>query len=333
MKERLVYGAKSTCYGLVNSCQFVVNALRAQGIEAEVQQVPDYNHIDRVVHKYRPTHCFVEAIWVVPEKFRELAKLHPKVNWIVRIHSMIPFLVIEGMCFDWMNAYLKLASEGIKISLSCNNDKLLEDLRVVYDNVSYTPNIYNPQHVAEPFELSIDKSPDVLNIGCFGALRPLKNHAQQALWAIKFADEHNKTLHFHVNVSDHETNETTPVLKNLDNIFKGKKHKYFKHNWLPHPKFLYLVQQMDINMQISFTETFNIVAADSVQVGVPIVVSKEIDFVDESCRVNPSSPDDVFRALELCLFRGKRLAARNKKLLSQSAKDSLTQWESFLKLT
>ena len=103
IKERKVYGTKTVSYGLVNSCEFVANALHKCGIRAKVVQVIDNNGIDKEVHEYKPTHCFIEALWVTPSKFEILAKLHPKVKWNVRIHSMIPFLVSEGMSFEWIN--------------------------------------------------------------------------------------------------------------------------------------------------------------------------------------------------------------------------------------
>ena len=80
VKERLVYGTKAVCYGLVHSCQFIVNKLQEHGVECKVIQFPDYNDIDRVVSEYKPSHCMIEAIWVSPSKIQELAKLHPKIH-------------------------------------------------------------------------------------------------------------------------------------------------------------------------------------------------------------------------------------------------------------
>lgn len=302
IKERKVYGTKTASYGLVNSCEFVVNALHKCGIRAKVVQVIDNNGIDKEVHEYKPTHCFIEALWVTPSKFEILAKLHPKVKWNVRIHSMIPFLVSEGMSFEWINEYQKLHKEkGINISVSCNNIRLLRDLNVVYNNIEFTPNIYC-LGTSKPHNIHVDKSHDILNVGCFGALRILKNHCQEAFWAIEFAQSLHKKLHFHINVSEHETNETSPVLKNLIEIFKYSPHKLILHRWLPHEDFLGLVKKMDLGLQISFTETFNIVAADFVECGIPVVVSNEIDFVHPFSKVNPSEPFDVMVAMYVAYY-------------------------------
>src|ERR1700686_515277 len=82
--------------GLLNSAQFIVDMLNDNGVEAKLEIVNDNNDIDREVHKYKPDVVVVEALWVVPEKFDVLRKLHPRVKWIVRSHSDFPFLATEG---------------------------------------------------------------------------------------------------------------------------------------------------------------------------------------------------------------------------------------------
>jgi hypothetical protein len=318
VKERKVYGTKTTSYGLVNSCQFIVNVLNEHGIESKVVQVIDNNYIDKEVTDFKPTHCFIEALWVVPEKFEVLSKLHPTVKWTVRLHSMIPFLVSEGMSFDWIDQYEALRTEkGINIYVSCNNNKLFSDLRCIYSSVEFAPNIYYPDKAPYSDDIKVEKGDNILNIGCFGALRILKNHCQQAVWAIEFADKHKKKLNFHVNVSNYETDETCPVLKNLRAIFKRTNHTLFEHMWLSHQDFITLVSQMDFGMQISFTETFNIVAADFVHTNVPVVVSTEIDFVNSLSTVNPSNRDSILNAMNL-VYGKKRdeLVALNRDLLN-----------------
>src|SRR5580698_6050865 len=95
-------------FGLINSCRFISNALQKNGIDSKVVSVNDNNDIDREVHNYRPTHVFIEALWVVPDKFQELIPLHPDVEWYVRIHSKIPFLANEGMAVEWLKKYYEL---------------------------------------------------------------------------------------------------------------------------------------------------------------------------------------------------------------------------------
>ena len=75
---KLRSGFYGPSFGLINSCKFVANALAKYGIEAKVVTVVDNNSIDREIHQYKPTHVFIEALWVVPSKFKELIPLHPR---------------------------------------------------------------------------------------------------------------------------------------------------------------------------------------------------------------------------------------------------------------
>jgi len=129
---------------------------------------------------------------------------------------------------------------------------------------------------------------NTISIGCFGALRPLKNHLQQAIWAMMFADKIGKHLEFHINRSEFEKDESSPVLKNLHSLFSSTPHTLVEHPWVEHDEFLKLVKTMDLGLQMSFTETFNIVTADFVYCGVPIVVSDEIDWMNFLYKANPS---------------------------------------------
>lgn len=334
VKERKVYGTKTKCYGLFNSCDFIARTLREMGIEAKTIQVIDNNCIDRAVSEFKPTHCFIEALWVVPSKFEILAKLHPQVKWSVRIHSMVPFLASEGIAFEWIEGYLDIREKGIDLSISCNNSKLHRDLTQLYGNsITYTPNIYNPISTIIPQKdkNKIAKSEEEFHIGCFGALRILKNQAQQAIWAIEFAESIGKTLVFHINVSEHEQKEAGPVLKNIKAIFNGTKHRLYEHSWYEHSDFLDVVRQMDMGMQVSFTETFNIVTADFVYCGIPIVVSKDISFINPLCRCDPSNTKSVLNSM----FWGRRfgddiIKLWNKWLLKSHNRRATKEWVNVL---
>ena len=52
------------------------------------------------------------------------------------------------------------------------------------------------------------------------------------------------------------------------------------------PEFIYLVSKMDIGLQVSLSETYNIVTADFVNQEVPVITSKEIPFVSSFSQVS-----------------------------------------------
>lgn len=337
IKQRYAYGEKTKAYGLYNSCDFVARKLIELGVDAKVVQVVDNNSIDREVTLYHPTDVFIEALWVVPDKFRILARLHPNVKWHIRLHSKTPFIATEGNAFNWLNQYMDLRKEGIDIELSANSYEFYDNLKSIYGsrNISYSPNLYYPSSNATPSDLvpDIRQNPNELHIGLFGALRPLKNHLQQAVWAIEFGDIINKPVAVHINVSEHEINSPTGVsniLSNLRNLFNGQfpHARLVEHPWYTHVDFLNVVKQMDLGMQVSYTETFNITAADFVYMNVPIVVSKEIDFVNPLCRINSNSSDSAISAMKIATkFKRLGLNRINKMLLDRWNQKATNQWE------
>lgn len=330
IKQRYVYGEKTKAYGLYNSCDFVARKLNEMGIETKVVQVKDNNDIDREVSKFKPTDCFIEALWVVPEKFNTLSKLHPSVTWHIRLHSKIPFLATEGIAFGWMNEYVQLRKHGVKILLSANNQELYDDLKELYPGcVTYTPNVYFPDEKKSE-KIVYHKDEKEFNIGLFGALRPLKNHLQQAIWADKFSKVINRPVAVHINATEHEktNSNTSSILTNIKNVFNNSSNRLVEHQWYPHSDFLQLVKQMDLGLQVSFSETFNITAADFVYMNVPLVVSNEIKFVNKLCRLKTSDTENALNVMKLAYEYGNYgLNMTNKYLLDRTNKNGLTVWK------
>ncbi len=293
-KKRLTeYGIS---YGLINSCRFLCNALKRLGVEAKVVSVLDNNAIDREVHQYKPTHVFIEALWVVPEKFKVLLPRYPKVKWYVRLHSNIPFLANEGIAMEWIVKYDALQKKHPNFHIAPNSKKLARDLRISR-NIStvYAPNVYCP-HLEEHIKYTkvpVHHHHDVLNIGCFGAIRPMKNHLTQAIAAMAFANRINKKLHFHINGRCEQHGEQ--FHRNLHHLFEGTKHKLVGHPWMPHDEFMGLVREMDLGM-----------SAD-----IPVIGSKEIGWLNFWYKEpDPTDADDIVWFLYLAYY-GKKIGLQN----------------------
>ena len=289
--------------GLYNSASFMNQMLVDSGIESNLVVVTDNNCIDREVTKYKPTHVVIEALWVVPTKFTVLCKLHPKVKWIIRLHSELPFLSNEGMAMDWIGDYSRFEN----VYIAANAPRALGEVRdfiksatglpkkKINEKIIYLPNYY-PQDMKHK-KYKIDS--EYVNVSCFGAVRPLKNHVIQAIAAIKFAEKIGKKLKFHINGGRIET-KGGPVMNNLMALFfhvSDRGHQLVKHEWTPRNEFLKICEKMDIGMQVSFSETFNIVSADLLSQGVPIVGSKEIPWINPLTIAEPTETEKIYKLL------------------------------------
>jgi hypothetical protein len=93
-----------------------------------------------------------------------------------------------------------------------------------------------------------------------------------------------------------------PVMNNLRGLFEhlyDEGHKLIEHEWAPREEFLALCSEMDIGLQCNFSETFNIVSADLISQGVPIVGSYEIPWASPAFNARPAESDEIANAMQL----------------------------------
>lgn len=321
-KKNMMYSFVSYCRrssGLFNSTRFIVESLVARGITAEIVEVGDNNDIDRECARFKPTVVVIEALWVVPEKYEVLMKLYPDVQWLVHLHSNIPFLQLEGIAMDWI---MRAADMGVRHI--ANSTESFDALSVIIPgNLIYLPNVYN----GEPQDpVKYDKLAPILNVGCFGAIRPMKNQLTQALAAIQCARKLKKHLRFHINASRVETGGN-PVLKNLQQLFELVDNaELVQHAWFEPDEFItFLHDEIDVGMQVSMTETFNVVTADYVTAGVPIVVSKEVMWAAEQNKVIEDHVTEMSDIMAKVLGQ-KFLITKNQTLLDKFSKAAQKLW-------
>ena len=289
--------------GLYNSSNYLNTILNTMGIESTVDYAIDNNCIDRIVTKHKPTHVIIEALWVVPPKFNILCQLHRKVKWIIRFHSDMPFMACEGSAMSWISKYSMFKN----LYIGCNAPRFFREVKVflkakklsdneINEKVIYLPNYYP----VDTFKTKIKEEKDEINICCFGAIRPLKNQLIQAISAIEFATKINKKLCYHINATRVETNGS-PVYHNIKGLFTelpSDRFELVEHSWYDKEEFLSVCSQMDIGLQVSFSETFNIVGCDILSQGVPIVCSYDIPWsINKKYNAIPTDSVDITNKL------------------------------------
>ncbi len=329
-KKRMTYGDCTMMSGLYNSVQFISDMLNEQGFESKHVDVTDGNDIDREVYGYKPTHVFIEALWATPEKIKEVAKLHPTVKWYIRLHSELPFIALEGIAMMWLFDYVKIPN----VHIAANSQRIgFEIQHLLKSDVEYLPNYYPIENARSFWHWENKKhEKNTLDIGCFGAIRQLKNQFSQAVAAITFANKMKKKLRFHINVERQEGSYAQTVLKNIRHLFKNMpQHELVEHAWLSREDFLKLIQTMDISMQVTFSETYNIVTADAVANHIPVVVSPEVRWVSDRYKVSPTSVDEMVDGLGLALKDGAHGShGINLYCLTRFNRQSISIWANFL---
>ncbi len=296
--------------GLSISVTQVQIMLSKMGIECKVVHVVDGNAIHKEVVAYKPTHVVIESFWVVPTKFTELQaqKNCAGIHWIVRCHSNTEFLAHEGVVFGWALEYQR---RGVTVAFNSKAAERTIRALVLAEGLvprtAYLPNYYDFDYkkprllcwlAAEfLFKKPVLKEKGVLNIGCFGAIRPLKNHMNQALASILFARYLGLKLRFHVNVSRIE-NQGDALLRSLKSLFENKSDcTLVAVPWMDHAVFLdYQKREIDMVTQVSMSETFNIVSADAVAMEIPVVGSN-IPWLDSRFQADPIDVQRIVRVM------------------------------------
>lgn len=159
----------------------------------------------------------------------------------------------------------------------------------------------------------------------------MKNQLLQAFAAINFADGIGRNICFYINANRAEQNGENN-LKNIRALFKGTEHKLVEVPWLEHKEFVQLIAGFDLGMQVSFTESFNLVTADFVHQGVPILVGDDISWMPEKSRVSPTAYGEIVRKLSQIYNCPKNYTTSNSKSLERYNKHSKLQWKEFLGL-
>ena len=339
LKERhdyYCYSSTQEVYktGMYNSCKFVVDMLNNSGFDAKLVIIKDNNYIDKEVSLFKPSIVIIEGIWVVPDKFNILKKLHPKVTWVIRCHSDIPFLAQEGIAFGWIREYIE---KGVKVApnskrmykeLIAYSEGFGIDVECIEQHIVLLENYYPID--SEKVSKSFYKQSKTLEVGCFGAIRPLKNQMTQAMAAYIYARKYNKHLRFHINVSRIEM-KGEAILRNLRSFFTNLEYtELVEHSWMTHEEFLKVLYDMDLSMQVSFSETFDIIAADSVSVDTPVIASSEVPFIHKY-QASPVSTHDILDKMYCILKNKSGLFKEKRRALMKYSEKSKELWIDWLK--
>lgn len=331
--NEIKHSPKGLSTGLFNSASFMEEMLTESNIEAALEVAIDNNCIDRLVNKHKPTHVIIEALWVVPHKFAILTKLHPGVKWIIRLHSEMPFMAGEGMAMDWIGDYVTYPEITIGVNAPRMLDEVQTFLKLKQGWTNYTTEqrvVYMPNYYPQDYkEKRFNHEKDYVDIACFGAVRPLKNHMVQAVASVKFAENLDKKLRFHINVGRIEM-KGDPVLNNLRGFFQhlhNRGHQMIGHEWRLRSGFLNLCSEMDIGLQCNFSETFNIVSADLISQGVPIVGSYEIPWATRFFNARPAESDEICEKMLLTYQFPKINVWLNQRNLDKYTNNTRKIWE------
>jgi glycosyltransferase involved in cell wall biosynthesis len=314
--------------GLGVNALHTARVLHRHRIQADVFGVWEPKDVARVLTE-KPTvsHCLIEALWVGTAELGALMMQFPHVHFLVRAHSEVGFLQVEPGAITMLREQMLLADQYLNLTVAANSHRLVDFLRATYDShVLYLPNLYDVERVdrrrGEPHQHRL------LRIGSFGALRWLKNHTTAAAVALTIARQRGCDLEFWLSVDREEHGKS--VLQAVRNLFVGLPWaQLHEEPWAPWASFRRTIRAMDLALQPSFTETFNLVTADAVAAGVPAVVSHAVEWAPAAWKAHPDEIHEMARIGSM-LLASPTSADEGLRALQRYLDEAVTIWKGYL---
>lgn len=238
------------------------------------------------------THAVIEAPFLAAENIKDLMWKHPTVHIIVRIHSQVGFIQVEAGAVKLIRDYIHLQEGSVTFSLAVNNIRMGHFIEQTYRSfTTYLPNLYDLEHP----HIKMWKPPGkLIRIGSYGCIRLQKNHSTAAAAALILARTNNHDLEFSLSVNREE--HGGGVVQAIRHMFSDiPSAKLIEIPWQPWSQFRHQAANLDLHIQVSVSETFNITTADAAAEGVASVTGAAIDWVPKKWTANIDDADDVAR--------------------------------------
>ena len=332
---RDVTGVGVSHVGLGVSAAYTAKTLRQHGLWAEVWPTQSPRALLERLRRtqatadlrgeVRPTHVILAAPWICTQDIAVMAAEFPEVVFVVVSHSSVGFLAADPHAIRLLRetADLQLASHNVFVG--GNSSKFTDWATEAWGiRAVYLPNLYS---LAESFPHHDRRwHGGALRLGMFGANRPLKNFLSGAAGAVELARQLHVPVELLLSSGRNEggnfraLDEMTENIANLRVTYTG---------WLPWPAFRRLLRSVDLVLQVSYTETFNVVTADAIAEGVPVVASDAIDWVPRWWQARADEPLDVARVAQR-LLRDPQAPRHGRDALEAYVGRGVVAWWRFL---
>ena len=313
------------------------NYLNAHGIDATV--FPVRHNVDIVKsikdygaeYKHNLTHVVISAPWLSTRDMKAIVEYFPMIQFVVVSHSNVGFLQADPQGIHLLRDYIELTHKLDNLSIGGNSERFTKWLSEAYGtHVTLLPNMYPIQSglIRSVVDGIKKKFRDVVKIGSFGAIRPLKNQLTACAAAIIISKSLSKPVEFHLSAGREEGGGNI-VLNAIRQMAQDVPNFELRlDGWCGWQDFTKTVADMDLLIHPSYTESFNMVSADGISQGVPVVGSYAIEWLPKSWKADSDDAMEIARVGLSILQSGVGEGVR---ALEEHNRFSFIHWEHFLK--
>jgi glycosyltransferase involved in cell wall biosynthesis len=206
-------------------------------------------------------------------------------------HSNIGFLQADPRAIELLRQGAELGQGCPNFHVAGNSQRFQTWWQATYNTaMTLLPNMYPMDSArARPMWQT-----GTLRLGCFCAIRPYKNVLTAAAAALEVGQRLRVSdLEFWISGGRHEGGGQTIVAAIQQMYLNVPRAKVVERNWQSWPQFLQTVGSMDLLLQPSYTEGFNMVTADGIAQGVASVVSDAIAWAPRNWQAATDDATDI----------------------------------------
>ena len=244
-----------------------------------------------LAHHVPLSHLIISAPWIPTANLAGLASQNPDLEIAVVSHSNIGFLQADPRAIELLRQGAELEQGCPNFHIAGNSQRFQTWWQATYGTaMTLLPNMY-PMGTARARPMW---QTGTLRMGCFCAIRPYKNVLTAAAAALEVGQRLRvPELEFWMSGGRREGGGQTIMAAIQQMYLNVPRAKVIERNWQSWPQFLTTVGSMDLLLQPSYTEGFNMVTADGIAQGVASVVSDAIAWAPKNWQAETDDAIDI----------------------------------------
>lgn len=322
--------------GLGVSAMNTAKTLNSIGIKTEILPLKDQFDLRKNLNIAKAqgitySNVVVSAPWISTNAFQQVCGLFPHTNFAMNCHSNVGFLQADSRGIELLREGLSLESGVHNFRVAGNSERLCEFVQNAYgDPCLYLPNLYYLDYLTRHSRPNWTQTGGILKIGIFGATRSLKNILSAVGAAIIIHRQLNAQMQIWISTGREDSGDAARILRAARALTANLPGLELKPApWCPWPQFRKIVGSMHLNLQPSYTESFNMCVADSCMQGTPAVVSEAITWAPREWVADVDDVDSIARA-GIALIYDPRASLNGLHALRLHNKESLKAWLQYL---
>jgi glycosyltransferase involved in cell wall biosynthesis len=248
--------------------------LRALGVAVDVWPITSCTDIHTRLETdgAGTTHIVISAPWIPTLALQTLTGTYSNVQFVTNCHSNVGFLQADAHGVQRFREALALQQGTWNFQVAGNSPRFVGWVEAAFGlPCLWLPNLYYLQRLTPSHRPPWHGG--ALRIGSFSAIRPLKNILTAAAAALEMGREERADLEFWLSGGRLEGGGTT-IEQAIQAMYHGLPHAtVVVQPWQSWPHFRQTVAHMHLLLMPSYTESFQMVAADAIAEGVAVVGS------------------------------------------------------------